>query len=70
MNVFHASWEDVSYVGLVFNCLKWEYGYEHGVGIVTHRDRVVHFGMAEEGEDDQLALKDLRRLARQGKKKG
>jgi hypothetical protein len=67
--VFHPAADGVSYTGLVLNCLQWDYGYEHGVGIVTHRDRVVHFGMAEEGADDQIALKDLRRIARQNKKK-
>jgi hypothetical protein len=62
--IFHPFLDDISYTGFVFNCLHWEYGYEHGVGIVTHKERVVHFGMAEEAMDETQALKDLRRIAR------
>jgi hypothetical protein len=67
VRIFHTSVEDVAYAGFVFNCLQWDYGYEHGVGIVTHKDRVVHFGMAEEAEEE-AAMKDVRRLARAAKK--
>lgn len=66
--IFQSSLDGVSYVGLVFRCLRYEYGYEHGAGIVLHRDRVVHFGIAEEAKDEAQALKDLRRIARTGKR--
>lgn len=66
--IFHPAHEGVAYVGLISNCLQWEFGYEHGVGIVMHKDRVVSFGMAEEAGDETLALKDLRRLNRARKK--
>ena len=62
--LFPPALEGVAYIGFVFYCLRYDYGYEHGVGIVTHRERVVHFGMAEEGQDEQQARKDLRRIAR------
>jgi hypothetical protein len=62
--IFHPAADGVSYMGFVLNCLHYQYGYEHGVGIVTLKDRVVHFGMAEEAQDEGQALKDLRRIAR------
>jgi hypothetical protein len=62
--IFHPSLDDVSYTGFVLNCLQYEYGYEHGVGIVAHRERIVHFGMAEEAQDETQALKDQQRIAR------
>ena len=62
--IFHPSWDDESYLGLRFNCLRWDYGYEHGVGIIAHKARVVHFGMAEEAQDEGLVLRDIRRQAR------
>jgi hypothetical protein len=61
--VFYPALDEVSYTGLVFHCLQWDYGYEHGVGIMLHQDRIVHFGMAEEAQDETQALKDLRRIA-------
>lgn len=62
--IYHASSDDVSYTGFVFNCLHRDYGYEHGIGIVAHGERVVHFGMAEEATDEAQCLKDLRAIAR------
>ena len=64
VRIFHTSYEEVSYVGLVFNCLQWDYGYEHGVGIVAHKDRIAHFGVAEEATHESQAIKDLRRTRR------
>jgi len=55
----------LSYVGLVFSCLQWDYGYEHGVGIVVHGDRVVCFGVAEVAEHEDEALIDLGLLSRE-----
>ena len=66
--VFHPATDDVSYTGLVFNCLRWDAGYEHGVGVVAHKERVVYFGMAEEARDETQVLKEIRRLARRGKR--
>jgi hypothetical protein len=57
--IFDLERDDVSYVGLVFSCLQWDYGYEHGVGIVLHDQRVVRFGVAEMAECETEAAKDL-----------
>jgi hypothetical protein len=66
---FHPSTDGVSYTGFVWKCLQYDYGYEHGVGIVAHRNRVVHLGMAEEAQAVTQARKDMRRLARLRKAK-
>lgn len=62
--IFRPAHEDVAYTGFVFDCLQWEYGYEHGLGIVAHKDRVVFIGMGEDGMNEAKAQSDLRRLAR------
>lgn len=71
VRIFHPSHEDVSYVGLVFRCLQWDYGYEHGIGIVAHKDRIVHFGHSQEAMYETVAIRDLRRMRRKsgGRKK-
>jgi hypothetical protein len=50
--------DGVGYAGLVFSCLQFTYGYEHGVGIILHGDRVIHFGVAEEAETGEKAYID------------
>lgn len=50
--------DSLGYVGLVFSCLQFTYGYEHGVGIILHSERVVHFGVAEEAETGEKAYID------------
>jgi hypothetical protein len=48
----------LSYVGLVFSCLQWDGGYEHGAGIIVHGERVVHFGAADEAKTGERAYID------------
>ncbi|VTR95103.1 unnamed protein product [Gemmata massiliana] len=50
--------DGIGYVGLVFSCFQFTHGYEHGVGIILHGDRIVHFGMAEEAETGEKAYID------------
>jgi hypothetical protein len=50
--------EGLAYIGLGFCCLQWDYGYEHGVGIILHGQRIVHFGMAEEANTGEKAYID------------
>lgn len=54
-----AERDGLSYVGLVFSCIQYDYGYEHGAGVVVHADRVVWFGVAEVAGDETEALVDL-----------
>jgi hypothetical protein len=54
--VFSTALDDAAYLGFVFYSME----YEHGVGIVTHRQRLVHVGTAEE-VDESIAEKDIRR---------
>lgn len=61
VSLFATELESLSYIGLELFCLQWEFGYEHGVGIVAHGGRVVRFGMGDDGSDEQFAMKDLRR---------
>ncbi len=62
--IFRPAHEDVAYTGFVFNCLQWDDGYEHGLGIVAHKERVVFLGMGEDGTNEAKAQSDLRRIAR------
>jgi hypothetical protein len=57
-----AERDGLAYVGLLFGCLRqWEFGYEHGAGIVLFGDRVVRFGVAEVAKDEGAALADKKR---------
>ena len=66
IKIFYPAWEDVSYVGL--QCNTWEPSiYDgQGIGMVLHRDRVVHVGFGAEANDETQVLKDLRRQSRGG----
>jgi len=55
--VFSSAGDGVAYTGFVFNGME----YEHGIGVVAHRERVAHIGFAETA-DEAAAKKDLRRL--------
>ena len=70
VRIFPAERDGLSYVGLVFSCIQWDYGYEHGVGIVLHGDWVVRFGVAEHAEHEDEALIDLGRMSRDGEDEG
>lgn len=60
--LFRAALHGLSYAGLALSCLQWrDYGYEHGVGIVIHGDRVVHFNVAEEADDERFATRDIKK---------
>jgi hypothetical protein len=61
--VYHAAVDEVAFTGFVFGCLQWEWGYEHGFGVVAHRGRVAYFGFAE-AADESEAIKDIRRTKR------
>ncbi len=52
--------DGLAYVGLDFSCLQFTHGYEHGVGLTVHGDRVLRFGVAGGGgsEDDDCAAAD------------
>jgi len=63
VSIFTTAADGVSYVAFIFGCLQWEWGYEHGFGIVAHRGRVASFGFAE-AADESEALKDARRQAK------
>lgn len=66
VRLFPAEQDGLGYVGLVFGCLRqWEFGYEHGAGIVLHGDRVIRFGVAEMANDEAAALADKKRRRRQ-----
>jgi hypothetical protein len=56
-----------AYIGIAFSCLLPQYGYEEGIGVILHKERIVHAGFADEANDDGTALKDLRRIARVAK---
>lgn len=58
VRLFPIGKDGLGYVGLVFFCLQFDYGYEHGAGIILHGDRVVHFGVAEEAETGEKAYID------------
>lgn len=64
VRVFPQERDGLSYVGLVFSCVQFDYGYEHGAGIVLHGDRVVRFGVAEHAEHEDEALIDLGLMSR------
>jgi hypothetical protein len=64
VRLFEVDRDGLAYVGLVFHCLQWDYGYEHGVGIVLHDQRIVCFGMAEQAENATEAMIDLGLLPR------
>jgi|GEM_PF-5842855 len=64
VHVYQVVQDDVAYTGFVFNTIE----YEHGIGVVAHRDRVVKIGNAEEAEM-KVAEKDLARINRGKTKK-
>lgn len=63
--VFTSATDGIAYTGFLFNGM----GYEHGIGVVAHRDRVAHIGFAETA-DEAAAKNDLRRLKRASRGSG
>lgn len=59
-----VAWDEVAYIGCQFYSLD-TWVSEHGLGIIVHRDRVVHVGMAKEANDERAIAKDIRRLKRE-----
>lgn len=70
LSILRAEQAGEAYIGIAFSCLMPEYGYEDGIGIILHKERVVHAGVADEANDDGPALQELRRMARVSKDKG
>lgn len=62
VNIHDVARAGVAYVGYVFGC-TWE--EEHGLGVMTHLDRIVAVGAADTAILTEIAEKDRRR----GKKK-
>lgn len=56
IHVLDISKEGVAYVGYEFGC-NWD--DEHGLGIMTHKDRVIEIGGADTSFETWIAEKDL-----------
>lgn len=54
--------DGISYVGCEWAGME----FEHGIGILLHRDRVAFVGMAEEVGDERIARRDVRRQKNNG----
>jgi len=57
--------EDVAYVGYEFGC-AWD--AEHGLGAMTHRDRIVALGGADTAILEWIAERDVKRLRKKVRK--
>lgn len=56
VHLFSNSKDGIAYVGYEFGC-SWD--VEHGLGILTHKERVIEIGAADTAFDTWLAEKDM-----------
>jgi hypothetical protein len=56
VHIFDTTWDGVAYEGFEFDC-TWD--AEHGLGVLTHRARMVEVGGAEVSYEEWLARRDL-----------
>jgi hypothetical protein len=59
-SIFLAELDGESYLAYSFHCTRREWGYDISSGVITHQDRLVHFGDVEETWDDKVIRQDLR----------
>ncbi|MGC4103794.1 DUF6985 domain-containing protein [Ferruginibacter sp.] len=55
IHIMPADKEDHAYVGFEFGC---EWDVEHGMGIMTHKDRIISIGQADVAFDDWITYED------------
>ncbi len=58
VHVLGASFDGAAYLGFVFGC-DWDAA--HGVGVITHRSRVINTGLAEICLNNRQAVDDAMR---------
>jgi hypothetical protein len=55
VHLFDTNWDGTAYVGFEFDC-TWD---DRGLGVLTHRARIVEVGGAEVAVEEWLARRDL-----------
>lgn len=56
IHLMEVSKDNIAYVGYEFGC-SWD--EEHGIGFMTHKDRIIDFGCADQSFMTWVARKDL-----------
>jgi len=56
LHIHKSTWDGAAYVGFEFGC-TWD--GEHGLGVLTHRGRMVEVGGAEVSFEEWIAKRDL-----------